>query len=353
MAKSSKSSKQSKQPLSTKPPQPQTTTTPPTPFTHAPQSLQPLLAPLSPKHIYLIHLDTHPKEHKRQIFLLPALLNLTITLLILLRAYLSYPTYADILTLLIGQDSPAKIDPSSSSWSFISSILARRTLTFLFDYLLLTVFLPWPARFLFGPVAWRRKIGLFQPVEIVVRKSRAWSEELRSPAWIREDDATIKTKVVPAVTPQRLQKTGYLLIDADWDLDFDAMIKAHEMVEKGGLKFEDFRQPAVVVHGGEELGWLVWKVGSENDVKRGDGSTLSSTQRDKIMMFQEKLAAMGKEDLFFRWVELIQYESTQPGGFTPERQRKAMKETQEIFENQGVDFEKFWADVGGMEGIDM
>ncbi|KAK2809805.1 hypothetical protein FQN50_003445 [Emmonsiellopsis sp. PD_5] len=352
MAKSAKSSKQSKQP-----PQPSTTNTPPPPFTHAPPSLQPFLAPLSPKHIYLIHLDTHPTAHKRQIFLLPFLLNLTITLLILLRAYLSYPTYADILTLLIGQDSPAKIDPSSSSWGFISSILARRTLTFLFDYLLLTVFLPWPARFLFGPVAWRRKMigGFFQPVEIVVRKSRAWSEELRSPAWIREDDVTIKNKVVPAVTPQRLLKTGYLLIDADWDLDFDAMIRAHGLVEKGGsLKFEDFRQPVVVVHGGEEMGWLVWKVGSENEAKGGgDGSTLSSAQRDKIMMFQEKLASMGKEDLFFRWVELIQYESTQPGGFTPERQRKAMKETQEIFENQGVDFEKFWADVGGMEGIDM
>ncbi|EEH44368.2 uncharacterized protein PADG_00657 [Paracoccidioides brasiliensis Pb18] len=184
---------------------------------------------------------------------------------------------------------------------------------------------------------------------IVVRKSRSsWSDSLQPLVWIREDDETIKTKILSAVTPQRLLKTGYLLIDADWDLDFTAMVKAHELVGQDRLKFDDFKT-AVLVHGGgaDGMDWLVWKVEEEKSDASSSEEKLSDSQRDKIVMFQEKLAAMGKEDLFFRWVELIQYESTQPGGFTPERQRKAMQETKQLFEEQGVDFEKFWADSEG------
>ncbi|KKZ65284.1 hypothetical protein EMCG_08892 [[Emmonsia] crescens] len=337
--------------------------TPPAPFTQAPQSLTPFLESLSPKHVYLIHLDTHPRKHKRQIFLLPLFLNIAILTIILLRVYTGYSTYIDFLALVFGQESPARVNTSTASWGYLSTTLLRRALTLLFDYLLLTILLPWPVRFLLGPVHWRREVG-FQVSEVVVRESRAsWSDGLQFPTWIREDDETITTKVVPAVTPQRLLKTGYLLIDADWDLDFAAMVKAHGLVAEGTLEFDDFKT-AVLVHGGGEDGkdgmqWLIWRVGMENggaSAGKGAGESdggLSDIQRDKIVMFQEKLASMGKEDLFFRWVELIQYESTQPGGFTPERQRKAMKETQQLFEDQGVDFEKFWADVGGMEGIDI
>lgn len=60
---------------------------------------------------------------------------------------------------------------------------------------------------------------------------------------------------------------------------------------------------------------------------------------------------MGKESVFFRWIELIQYESTQPGGFTSERQASAMRQAKEMFENQGIDFEMFWREIGGMEGM--
>ncbi|OAX81992.1 hypothetical protein ACJ72_03668 [Emergomyces africanus] len=321
--------------------------TPPAPFTQIPKSLTPFLASLSPKHVYLIHLDTHPRKQKREIFLLPLFLNIAILSIIFLRVYTGYSTYIDILALMLGRESPARVDTSTASWKYLFTILLRRTLTFFIDYLLLTILLPWPVRFILGPAHWRRKVG-FQIPEVVVRKSRAsWSDGLQPPAWIREDDETIKTKVIPAITPQRLLKTGYLLIDADWDLDFTAMVKAHELVADGSLKFDDFKT-AVLVHGGGEEGaddglqWLIWRVGAENDGGPGTGAGES-----------EKLASMGKEDLFFRWVELIQYESTQPGGFTPERQRKTMKETQQLFEDQGVDFEKFWADIGGMEGIDM
>jgi hypothetical protein len=57
---------------------------------------------------------------------------------------------------------------------------------------------------------------------------------------------------------------------------------------------------------------------------------------------------MGKDELFYRWVELIQYESTRPGGFTKERQLEAGAKVQSLFEEHGVNFEEFEKSVGGI-----
>ncbi|EEP82564.1 predicted protein [Uncinocarpus reesii 1704] len=323
----------------------------PAAFTQAPSSLSDFLADFSPTGVYLIHIDRHPQSEKRQIFILPLILNLLILALVLYRIYTGIHTYPDILAAILGHDSPARIDPKTASWALISTTLARRTVTFLFDYLLITLFLPWPVRFLSGPARWRWEIG-FQRAEIIVRKSRDWSEALGR-TWIRDDEETMKERVIPAITPLRLRKTGYLLIDADWDLDFAAMTRAHRDLKAGRIRLDDF-ETAVVVHGGGNKGWLIWR---PEDVRGSSGQganssvELSPSERDRIVAFQEKLASMGKEDLFYRWVEIIQFESTQPGGFTPERQQRAMADTKKLFESRDVDFEKFWADVGGMQGV--
>lgn len=159
----------------------------------------------------------------------------------------------------------------------------------------------------------------------------------------------MRDKIVAAVTPERLKKTGYLLVDADWDLDYDAMIRAHDLVDRtrkdNGVPLDEFRT-AVLVNTDAD-GWLIWRVGDE-DTPEGRAR---SVQRDQILAFKDKLTDMGKEDLFFRWVELIQYESTLPGGFTPDRQRSAMVQAKQLFEDEGVDFTRFWREVGGMEGM--
>ncbi|KAK2823849.1 hypothetical protein FQN49_007559 [Arthroderma sp. PD_2] len=319
----------------------------PAAFTQVPSSLQSFLEPLSPKHVYLLHIDSHPPSFKRQIFLVPLAINIVIVAFILYRTYAGLYTYPDIFAALMGRASPAKINTSEASWGFLSSTLVWRTLNFLLDYVLATLFLPWPVRYFLGPVQWRRAVG-FQPEEIIVRKSREWSDSLRPGTWIRDDETAMKERVIPAILPLRLQKTGYLLIDADWDVDCDAMINAHKLVGDEALKMEDF-ETAVLVHGGPSKGWLIWRVEDKENAISGEG--LPPAARDRIVAFKEKLTGMGKEDLFYRWVEIIQYESTQPGGFTPERQKSAMIEVRELFEKEGVDFDQFWKDIGGMEGV--
>lgn len=292
-----------------------------------------------------MHIDKEQPEFKRQVFIVPILLNIGIVLFIAYRIYNGIYVYPDILVTVLGLSPGPVIDLSSKSWLQTALIIARRTITFSIDYFLITLFLAWPIRFVRGPLYWRRKIG-FREREIVVRQSRnSWTATLPRNSWIYEDEKTVRDKVVPAVTPQRLAKSGYLLIDADWDLEYDAMVRAHGLVDltsKGqGIQLDEFRA-AVLVNTDDE-GWMIWRVADE-DVKGRE------EQRDKLFAFREKLTAMDKEDLFFRWVELVQYESTRPGGFTPERQRDTMRQAKEMFDAEGVDFSRFWQDVGGMEG---
>ncbi|EAW09732.1 uncharacterized protein ACLA_039470 [Aspergillus clavatus NRRL 1] len=320
------------------------------PFSKAPSTLQPLLELLSPEEVYLIHVDTTPPDLKRQTFIVPVLINVVIIAILALRVYMVRHTYPAMLATVVGFTSSMDVDTSRMPWDEMASIILRRTGTLAIDYFLFTTFLPWPIRFIRGPAKWRRTVG-FHDREVIVRRSQpALTQTLERNRWIRDNDEA-RDKIVAAVTPDRIQKTGYLLVDADWDLDYAAMIRAHEMLDRtrkgDDVALTEFRT-AVLVNTDAD-GWLIWRVEDE-DKDTAAGQTRSA-QRDQILAFKDKLTAMGKEDLFFRWVELIQYESTQPGGFTPERQRSAMVQAKELFEKENVDFARFWQEVGGMEGF--
>lgn len=315
----------------------------PPPFTKASDSLQSFLEPLSTEEIYLIHIDSNTIDLKTKTFIVPVVINVLITAVIALRAYMGFYIYPPMLATLLGLSTSAAVDPSVTSMGQTVSIVVQRTANLLFDYLLVTIFLAWPVRFVLGPVKWRRAVG-FRDREIIVRRSQSgWSQNLVRNNWIRDDEEA-RNKVVAAMTPDRIQKTGYLLVDADWDLDYDAMIRAHELVDrtrKGQrVPLDEFR--TVILVNTDTNGWLVWHI------RDGFGA---NSQREQILAFKDKLTDMGKEDLFFRWVEIIQYESTRPGGFTPERQYAAMSQAKKLFEDNDVDFSRFWREVGGMNGL--
>ncbi|KAL4785692.1 hypothetical protein BJX76DRAFT_166322 [Aspergillus varians] len=327
------------------------------PFALAPERLAPFLKLLSPEQVYLIHIDSSDLDLKKQTFIVPVIINILIIAAIALRVYMGRTMYPALLATVVGLTSPINADTSSLTWTELASFILRRAFPVLFDYFLVVTFLPWPIRFYNGPLEWRRRVG-FRKQEIIVRRSQpTLSQNLERNRWVREDEE-MRDKIVAAVTPDRLLRTGYLLIDADWDLDYPAMIKAHELVDSNSntpktsdssptshIPLDEFRT-AVLVNTDSD-GWIIWHVGDENTE---EGRTRSK-QRDQILAFKEKLTDMGHDALFFRWVELIQYESTQPGGFTAERQASAMVQAQQLFEDAGVDFTRFWQEVGGMEGF--
>jgi len=60
---------------------------------------------------------------------------------------------------------------------------------------------------------------------------------------------------------------------------------------------------------------------------------------------------MGKENLFFRWIELIQYESEQPGGMNATRRKEVVEKARDVFTAQGVDFDAFVTAIGGIDAF--
>ncbi|OJD39974.1 uncharacterized protein BKCO1_200092 [Diplodia corticola] len=330
---------------------------PPPPFSRAPE-LEPFLSTLDREKVYLTHVDTHPIEFKQRIFTIPAALNAAIVALLAWRAYAALPTYWALLLAALGNHTEYAVRRDAATWGELARIALRRGALFLGDYALVFVLGSWPWNFFVGngpqgdtgnPCAWRWAIGGFREREIYIRESRGWGvkellgEEGEMAA--SEESPLFKMRILPAIDRRFIrEKTGSLMVDANWDLDYEAMARAHRAVDKGEIAEQKFEK-SVWVYGGEPVGWCVW------EVYRLDGDGAEAEGRKKIVAFKDRLTALGKESLFFRWIELIQYESSQPGGFTPARQQDAVNKAKELFEMQGVDFERFIDDVGGLDGI--
>jgi hypothetical protein len=307
------------------------------------------LSTLPQSHVYILHVDITPYTLKRRVFLVPVCMNIVITLGLLVRAYFAVPIYFALFIATLGYSSEATVDVKQSDYGALLGITASRTMLLLGDYVLFSLLGSWPWNFVFGteetrygsPAKWRWHLG-FGDKEIIVRSSKKWDKSL-VPNWTLDDELTLKYKIMPAVQKDKLAKSGFLLLDKDWDLDFAAMVQASQLVQAGKLKLDDFEK-AVVVYHQPIKSWMIWEIGREDMPKTAE-------QRDTLLKFKDKLTAMGHEDLFYRWVELVQYESTMPGGFTEGRQARAMQEARRMFSEAGVDFAKFWEEVGGSQGM--
>jgi hypothetical protein len=331
----------------------QTTKSPtsiPPPFSPAPSKLTPFLETLDPRKIYITHIDTHPAWFKRRIFTVPVLLNLGILSLLIWRALAILPWYIALLRgVLAPTNSTAGLD-GRDTWGAFIWLIVKRAVVFLIDYLLITIVWPWPISFFFeqpgNPVVWRWNIG-FQDREAVVRQSRNWgSEELLGGSKKGGESPFFKTRLLPAVEKDRIiGKTGYLLMDKDFDLDFKGMVDAHKLLSQDKLSLRDIHM-RVFMHAGDESDgqWLVWDVEGTADEDLGSEGTEEG--KKKILEFRDRLTAMGKEELFFKWVELVQEETSKPGGFTKERQFEAGLKVQALFEEYGLSFEEFAREVG-------
>ena len=210
---------------------------------------------------------------------------------------------------------------------------------FVGDFFLFRFVGTWPWEFFLGkgteasPVGWRRWCN-FRDVEVVVRRSRRWdvplfakenigSGDIRGEVekqdgvkeeWLQEgkEGKLFRERVLPAVDKGWVQnKTSYQMLDQNWDLYFSGMIEAQALVDEGKNKTDDFRT-SVLVHT-EKWGWLIWEVWREQEEGVEDEGT------KKLQLIKMKLTAMGKENLFFRWIEIVQSETSQSGPFAVER----------------------------------
>ena len=293
-------------------------------------------------------------------------MNILLTVVVLYRIYIAIPTYFGILVAILGYDSPQKVDVKQNPATALVGIGIERTLMFLGDFMLVRFIGIWPVEFFLGkntftpepeagPVLWRRSVG-YKDVEITVRRSRRWDalifykESLTGTGTVNAIDEFVgrvkeekawKERIVPAVEKKWVkEKTGYQMLDKSWDLYFSGMIEAHALVDAGENKIEDF-QICLLVHT-ERWGWLVWEVWREH------GETSSNEGPQRLQLIKDGLTSVGKENLFFRTIEIIQDETSRSGSFTSERREQAVDKIRTEFVDQDVDFDDFWSRVGGV-----
>lgn len=331
-------------------PSPSLSSEPPQPFKRAPDVMGPLLRTLSPKHVYITHIDNKPADFKRKIFLVPIAINVTIAALFVLRLWYIGPWYYSLVHFAFGYPNDEFVLPAGITWRLTLWTVLRRGFTFLLDFMLFVFVWPWPVEFCFGrphgsPVAWRWGAG-FRDREIYVRRSRpTWDRDLKQS--VKGTNAQARSllmhNVGEATSPMLVnEKTGYLTMNNEWDLDWAAMVLATKLVDKKAIALDAFKLSVFMHH--EDYGWV------SLDMKASDDAQ-NDARRTQVFAFRDALAAVGKEDLFYRWIEIVQFESTQPGGFGPEKQVEAARKIRELFSEQGIDFDEFWKESVGSDGL--
>ncbi|KAI6903296.1 hypothetical protein KC316_g14014 [Hortaea werneckii] len=318
----------------------------PTPFTKAPASIEPLLEQLDPAKVYITHIDRFSTKSKQQIFLIPVILNAVIAGLLVWRLWYAVPTYWTLVQTFIGYTTPATVNPDTTTRGEQFTILFKRTGMIMLDYLLFRFMGPWPLTFFLeqpaNPVAWRMALG-FKKEEVAVRVSRHWgAEELMQGIKQGEENPFFKTRILPAIDKQLMRsKTAYLMMDSSWDLDFQSILDAHTLIGRDQLNMKDIDKLVIVNMQG--VGWLAWKWETDSDV--------IEDRRKKIIAFKDTLTKMGKEGLFFRWMEIVEQERDGDGGFSAAKQERVMERVRAAFEKEGIDFEELSKSIGGLQEL--
>jgi hypothetical protein len=320
---------------------PNSTVEPPQPFRRAPDELKKFYSALSHQHIYITHVDHKPWRFKRNIFIVPVLLNVAVAIAFVLRLIYIGPWYLKLVISLLGYVNEATVDPAALTWKQIIWAVLLRTFTFLLDFSLIIFIWPWPVEFCFGqahgsPVKWRLRIG-FRDKEIYVRRSRAWDRGLGDFLGNPKSQNALTAEVRKATSTTWLNdKTGYLTMNGEWDLDWAAMVHVTSLLDKKELSLETFRQAVVLLYH-EMYGWLSLDLTSGQD-------SAQEERRRQVFLFKDALTAIGKEDLFFRWIEIVQFEASQPGGLPVEKQEALAQRIRDLFAAESIDFDQFWKD---------
>lgn len=237
------------------------------------------------------------------------------------------------------------MDTDSTTRSEQVAVLGWRVGMFVLDFMLFRLLGPWPLTFFLegpsNPVLWRWSLG-FRKEEVVIRASRNWgAKDLMEGVKQGDANAFWKTKVLPAVSAEESRKTGYLMLGANWDLDFAGMVDAHTLVNRGEVKVEDL-DCLVLVHM-EGQGWVSWRWRETGDYVED--------RRQQVVRFKEVLTKMGKESLFWKWTEIVEEERDGDGGFSAKGQENVARRVREEFGKVGVDFDDVVKGIGGLEEV--
>ena len=160
----------------------------------------------------------------------------------------------------------------------------------------------------------------------------------------------MRERIAPAIDSEWMrERTGFMMMGRDYDLDLPAMLDAEQMIKKGDAKYDDFAKAIFIYLDG--AGWCMWRIEEAQTAGTQKPDDEEQEARRRMELFRERVMALGKEHLFYRWIELIQFESQQPGGLTPARQEELVGKARDRFSKEGIDFDSLFSSVGGVDGF--
>ena len=319
-------------------------------------------------HVFIVHADTSTPSLRRKVFLVPVLLNTVLSALLIWRFYYAAPEYLYQILTIFGYQTSWTIDTQAMPAVDIFQVITTRTTYLMIDYFVFFVVGRWPYEFLFGnkygrfigAAGWKLAVGFSKHKEVVVRRGRGWdgpilaSDTVRKQqgktdmTWTREEELRIYSKCRDALRKAYTSKTSFLLLDKDWDLEFQGMIDADELIDEGKMSWSDIDHLVLVPFAGD---WFCWyPYAAEND-KTTVVEPAILAQDQRLDLLHQKLIAIDCEDLFYRWIEILQYETSREGGFSDARKRAAVQEFQSMLQKRGKDGEAFWREVGSEQQL--
>ncbi|KAL9617792.1 MAG: hypothetical protein Q9160_007446 [Pyrenula sp. 1 TL-2023] len=323
------------------------------PFQPVSDELQKFSSALDSDKIYVLHVDRTPTDLKRRVFMVPVWMNILFTVGLLIRLYYAIPFYCSFIISYFGrQGDDPWIQADRLPWMDFMALVSSRLAIVGFDMFLSTKVISWPVEFCFGapasPLKWRTSVG-FQDQEAIVRKSREFHADLNSP-WTVDDLLTVKIFATEALNIQAIQKTAYTMIaDKRWDLDFASMIRAHEFT----VKSKDFRMAeldrVVLAYSPQTRQWRIWHLDGrpqQTPVTSGD-----HPNEDHVVRLAKYLRERRKGALFYRYIELVQYETSLPDANTPQRRQAMLRQIKDEFAKAQLDFGRVVRDVGGYQNM--
>lgn len=317
-------------------------------------------------HVFVVHPEQTPPALRRQAFIVPVLLNLIISAGLCWRLYHAVPVYLEQLITILGYETSWTVTPKNLAWGDLINIVGSRTILLTIDYVIFGILGRWPYEFLFGDrygryvgcAVWKWDVGFTRPKEPVVRRGRKWDvpifldeEERKKQAkpgdtWTKEEELAVYTKCTDALRKSQTSKNALSLLDKDWDLDYRAMVDTTELIDQTKLSLDDVDHVVLVPWQGKWYSWYPHKV------EATDGHTDPIPERDeKLEGFKKHLIELGCEDVFYRWIEIVQYETSQPARFTQAKKNEAEQELRRMLRSRKRDDESFVQAVGGLQNV--
>lgn len=297
--------------------------------------------------IYISHIDETPIDLKRRVFMVPVWMNAFFALGLLVRLYYAIPFYCSFIISYFGRQGDPWIEADKLQWLEFMSLVISRLAIVAFDMFLSTKVISWPVAFCFGapasPVNWRMAVG-FQEKEIIIRRSRSFHEDFKS-SRTTNDLLTVKIFATEALDNQSIQKTAYTMIaDKRWDLDFAAMIEAHEVLAKSKGLSISWLDRKVLAHNSRDDRWQIWHLD-------GKSQEMPLPEHDNVARLEKYLRQKRRETLFYRYIELVQYETSLSDANTHKRRHAMIQQLEEEFAKAQLNFKTVVEDIGGLQNM--